>query len=221
MEFYDSEQEQVEALKKWWKENGTAIAVGLALGLGGVFGWTGWQEYKERQSETASALFDNQRRAVETNDYARSAELTIELIEDYPQTNYAALASLLMAKLAYDNDRLDDARRQLQWVLTESGSPELMLTARLRLARLNLGAGDTVGALALINQAEAGPFANLYSELKGDIYLTQNKLKEARESYQLALSSASSQTGGSRATVDRIQMKLNELGHLNFSLREN
>ena len=221
MEFYDSEQEQIEALKKWWKENGTAIVVGLALGLGGVFGWTGWQEYQESRSEAASALFDTLRRAVEADDYTRSAELTTELLEDHTQTHYASLASLLMAKLAYDNDRLDDARRQLQWVLTDSASPELMLTARLRLARLNLGAGDTVGALALINQAEAGPFANLYDELKGDIYLAQNKPKEAREAYQLALSIASTQAGSSRATLERIQMKLDELGHFNFAPREN
>ena len=48
---FDSEQEQIDAIKTWWKENGRVITVGLVLGLGGVFGWSTWQSYATAKAE--------------------------------------------------------------------------------------------------------------------------------------------------------------------------
>ncbi|MEW8396328.1 MAG: tetratricopeptide repeat protein, partial [Candidatus Thiodiazotropha sp.] len=39
MSEYQTEEEQVEAIKRWWKENGTSVIAGLVIGLGGIFGW--------------------------------------------------------------------------------------------------------------------------------------------------------------------------------------
>ena len=39
MEQFATEEQQVEAIKRFWKEHGTAIIVGAALGLGGLWGW--------------------------------------------------------------------------------------------------------------------------------------------------------------------------------------
>ena len=38
MEIYNSDEQQAEAIKEWWKENGKAILIGAALGLVGMFG---------------------------------------------------------------------------------------------------------------------------------------------------------------------------------------
>ena len=43
MDIYASEEEQVQAIKKWGKENGPGIIAGLILGLGALFGWRYWQ----------------------------------------------------------------------------------------------------------------------------------------------------------------------------------
>ena len=52
-----SEREQLDAIKKWWSENGKAIVAGLIIGLGAVFGWQYWQRWQDRVAEEASALY--------------------------------------------------------------------------------------------------------------------------------------------------------------------
>jgi predicted negative regulator of RcsB-dependent stress response len=39
VDVYTTEDQQVEALKRWWKENAKSILLGVALGLAAVFGW--------------------------------------------------------------------------------------------------------------------------------------------------------------------------------------
>ena len=46
MEIYNNDEQQAEAIKEWWKENGKAILVGATLGLVGMFGWRYFNEYR-------------------------------------------------------------------------------------------------------------------------------------------------------------------------------
>ena len=57
MSSYLNDDEQVEALKNWWKENGKAVILGISLGIGSVIGWQGWDRYKISQNENASVIF--------------------------------------------------------------------------------------------------------------------------------------------------------------------
>ena len=57
MEQY-TDDERVEDLKKWWKENGASIIVGIALGVMAIFGWRYWNSYRDAQAETASRAYD-------------------------------------------------------------------------------------------------------------------------------------------------------------------
>ena len=57
MEVYLSEQEQIEAIKKWWKENGTAIITGLVLGVAALSGWKYWQSRQQAIAENASTAY--------------------------------------------------------------------------------------------------------------------------------------------------------------------
>ena len=57
MEIYETEEAQVEALKRWWKENGQSTIIGLVLGITIILGWNFWQEHKKNQAEQASIAF--------------------------------------------------------------------------------------------------------------------------------------------------------------------
>ena len=50
MEVYDSEREQIEAMKKWWAQNGKAIITGLVLGLAALIGWQQWSASVHRDA---------------------------------------------------------------------------------------------------------------------------------------------------------------------------
>ena len=43
MEVYETEEQQVEAVKKWWKENGVSLIVGVVMGLSAIAGWKYYQ----------------------------------------------------------------------------------------------------------------------------------------------------------------------------------
>ena len=48
IEISDSEEEQVDKIKKWWDANGKQIIAGAVLGLAGVFGWNYYVDYQDR-----------------------------------------------------------------------------------------------------------------------------------------------------------------------------
>ena len=43
MALHAAEEESIEALKKWWNENGKALAAAVILVFGGYTGWLLWQ----------------------------------------------------------------------------------------------------------------------------------------------------------------------------------
>lgn len=211
-DIYDSEQEQIEALKRWWKENGTTVAIGLVLGLGGIFGWTSWQEHQIGQAEAASALFQRQWDAVAAENYPSADQTGTQLLEEFTSSGYAPMAALVLAKSAFEQGRLTDARHQLRWVLDSSARRELKLIARMRLARLLLDAQDPAGALALLDVADLGPFQPSFDELRADIHVTQRKPELASAAYVQALGRLDDPSAARR----RVQMKLDDLGHTNI-----
>jgi len=46
-----SDEEKAEALKAWWASNGISVAAGVALTIGGMFGWNYYQESKLTAAE--------------------------------------------------------------------------------------------------------------------------------------------------------------------------
>lgn len=212
MEVYQSEQEQVEALKRWWKENGRTALLGLGLGLGGVFGWVSWQSYTQDQAEQASALYDGLVGAVTTENQSVVSERINTLIQDHPDSGYAALGALVAAGESAKRNEIDTAKGHLQWVL-EHAAPELQGVARLRLARLHLGEENADGAIALLDQGAPESLMSGYEELRGDALLSKQVTEDARAAYERALAALPESSSARR----RLQMKLDDLGRLSFS----
>jgi predicted negative regulator of RcsB-dependent stress response len=204
----DTEQEELEALQKWWKENGRAAVVGLVLGLGGVFGWTAWQSRVEATAERVSVVYQSMVEMAASDDHSEALLRADQIVRDQPDSEYAALAGLLGAKSAFAIGRTDDANRLLGWVVENASRAELRDVARIRSARLLLDQGEPGAALAMLAQISTSAFAATVEELRGDILIDNRQSESAAEAYETALSSAS-MTSGSRA---RLQMKLDDLG---------
>jgi predicted negative regulator of RcsB-dependent stress response len=49
VEVYTTEEQQVEVIKSWWKENGTSVLAGTVIGLVGLFGWRYYNDYAAHQ----------------------------------------------------------------------------------------------------------------------------------------------------------------------------
>lgn len=191
MAIYDTEEEQLEALKSWWKENGQSSLVGVALGIALIVGWNYWQAYKLEKAEQASNLYDQFMKAAAENKND-SAEKLAEIIQaQYKGTEYASFSGLLEAKLKVEQGDLAGAR-ELLTRLAADADKELSNIAKLRLARLMLANAEYEQGLQLISQIDpssTSSFSGNYDELAGDFLVALDRLDEARTSYEKALRS--------------------------------
>ncbi|MFO1372100.1 MAG: tetratricopeptide repeat protein [Candidatus Competibacteraceae bacterium] len=202
MEQY-TDDERVEDLKKWWKENGSSIIAGIVLGLIAIFGWQYWSSYRNTQAERASQAYDVFVVAVEKPDADQARQRGQALLTDFPKSPYAALAALRLAKLAVENGDNAAATQQLGWVISNARLDELKDIARLRLARVLLTAGQPAEAEKTLEQVTTATLNAEREELKGDLYLAGNNPAKARTAY----ATAQAASGGNSL----LQLKLDNL----------
>ncbi len=189
MEIYDTEEEQLDALKRWWKENGQSTIIGLGLGIAVILGWNYWQEHKKAQAEQASALYSQLVLAIGADQKDSAEKLAERIKEQYPKTQYAAYSGLLLAKLKVQQGDVAKARTILKEIAAGSNK-ELSNIAKIRQVRLMLASGEYEQGLQLINDvdpATSSSFSGNYDELVGDLYVALDRLDQARSSYQKAL----------------------------------
>ncbi|KGE04988.1 YfgM family protein [Pseudohaliea rubra] len=195
MESYRTEEEQVEALKRWWKENGTSTLVAVLLAVAVGSGWQGWQARQQAQAEAASMLFqqflDTLGASEQSGDAAAGEALATRLATEYDGTAYARFAELHLARLHVADGDLGAAEAALRTVLAETSPKEdLHRVAKLRLGRLLAARGDTEDALALLVTDGANPYAGAYAMARGDVLLAAGRDDEASAAYREAQSLA-------------------------------
>ncbi|MEZ5576118.1 MAG: tetratricopeptide repeat protein [Candidatus Competibacteraceae bacterium] len=198
-----TDDERVEDLKKWWKENGVSIIGGIALGLVAIFGWQYWNSHRTAQAEAASRAYDIFVAAAEKSDAEQTRQRGQVLLTDFPHSAYAALTALRLAKLATDNGDTTAASQRLEWVIGNAQLDELKDIARLRLARVLSAAGRTEEAGKLLASVTTTTLMAERDELQGDLYLAGNDAAKARTAYAAALAAS----GGNPL----LQLKLDNL----------
>ncbi len=205
MASYESDEEQIEALKNWWKENGNSLLMGVVIVLVVLFGSRQWQGAQLAKAEEASELYDsifqlsalNQTSVITESTIAELESSNEQLRSDYTDSIYARYGALIMASMYVNQEAYEQAANELNWVLDnpdlgfmKSAEEELFLTARLRLARVRLAQGMAQEALYLVTAVEPGGLEAGYSEVQGDAYLQLGQAEQARSAYQRALSLA-------------------------------
>lgn len=208
-----SEEEQLDVVKRWWKENGTSLIAGAVLAAAGVFGWNAWQNYQEGQSEAASARYQQlvtitAANSLEDDQLAAARELIGELTDQYGRTLYAELAQLLEARLAVQEGDLAAAREALDSVANGSSRRYVQSLAWLRLARIELAEGNPEAALELLDQPITDTLAAQQANVRGDAHLALGQPEQAREAWQAALEIAQTQN----QPLYGVQFKLDDIG---------
>jgi predicted negative regulator of RcsB-dependent stress response len=201
------EDDDLERLKLWWKNYGSALLIGVVLGTSALFGYRYWNQYQFDQAAKASALYDQVVFEMKRKNLDQAATVGGQIMDQYDSTPYAGMAALLLAKISFDKGDTATARRQLGWAMDNAEVDATRHAARLRLARIMVDAGEVDAALALITLDNRGGFESEYGELIGDLYALQGKTDEARAAYASALGKISSQEYASI-----IRMKIADLG---------
>lgn len=202
------EQEQLETLKAWWKENGNKVLGLLLVVVVAMGGWRGWQYYQKQQSLEAATLFAEFFKQLESGDAKRVNDAAAMVMDKYAASGYAPRAALLAARVNEQGKEMARAKTQLQWVIDHAEEAGLKDVARLRLAAVLLDEKKHDDALKLLEASHPSSFDGLYSDLRGDVLIAQGRKDEARSAYKLAYE----KTDAKSMYRNLIEMKLDALG---------
>jgi len=201
---YTSENEQVEALQRWWQKNGRSALIGIAIAIALVLGWRSWQEHRAVRAAEASALYQQ---VLEQQDAAAVLKTGSALVENYGDTAYASLASLAMASAAMQQNDSDAAASHLRAAMDSAKIPGIRQAAAVRLARVLLSQNKAQEALVVLDGTEPAGLRGAFEEVRGDIQLALGNKDVARQAYQNALA----EYAGVAAKQDVLRLKLDDL----------
>lgn len=203
MEVYTTEEQQVEVIKSWWKENGTSVLAGTVIGLVGLFGWRYYNELQQTNQEAASQAYNAMTAQLAKGDDA-ALEQAKSFISAHQGDAYAELAALQLAAAAVKAGKLDLAAEQLTQVAA-NGDESIKPIAALRLARVLKDQGKADEALAQLGKINNDAFKAQVAEVRSDVLLGQGKPEEARDAYQVA-----ADAGGLQSSAE-LKLKMDDL----------
>jgi predicted negative regulator of RcsB-dependent stress response len=202
------EQEQLDALKAFWKQYGNLVTWVLILLLGAYAGWNAWQYWQREQGLKAGAMYEELDRATLADDADKAGRIFADMKSQFPGAVYTHQAGLLAAKVQFDKGQADAAKATLSWVAEQAKDQELGSAARLRLAALQAEAKQYDEALKTLAAANAAGFEALVADRRGDVLMLQGKKDEAKAAYQAAYKAMSDKVDYRRL----IEAKLTALG---------
>lgn len=208
VEIYD-EHEQSEIVKKWLRDNGSAIVMGLVIAFGGLFGFKQWQSWQESNRQQASIEYEVMDQLLAAGQVDAAMANFQNLREEHADSPYASMAALKMARARIGLKQADLAIGLYNYVI-ENGHPKaLSVVARERLARVLLDQGRTEEAHWTLDAAtDVRGFEARFAEVRGDIYLAQGRNEDAAIAYREALEELEAGVGDR----GKLEMKLQALG---------
>ena len=213
MDVYTTEEEQIAAIKKWWKENWMSLLGGVLIGVGILFGGKYWWENRNFHAEAASIEYEAMIQSLTQNKTEEASDHAAALLGQYADTPYAGLAALTMAKIKTDKGDLATAKSHLRWAIDNVQLPEVQTEAQIRLARVLLAEEKYDEALQRLDGIKSPEYKAATEELKGDIYVARGDKEKARIAYGIAMAELDqSSTNASPRLRNFLQMKLDDLG---------
>jgi len=205
IEGYETEEQQVDAIKGWWKENGNTLIIAAVVGLAGLWGWRFYNESViSNQEEASQAYSDVLVKFEKEGGEARLAELTT-FVENNQGNSYGVLAALLLAKEAIVQKDFRLAKTQFVQLQSQNEYAPLNALINLRLARVETQLGEYEQALKTVALIENASFLAKASQVKGVVYLKQGELEKARAAFQDAVNA-------SQGNIDPVlQLQLDDL----------
>ncbi|EME0894948.1 YfgM family protein [Vibrio parahaemolyticus] len=202
MELYDTEEQQVEAIKDWWKENGKAVIIGAVVGLGGLFGWRYYQDTVIQASETASQSYTTAMNTLQEKGVDAQSDVQA-FIESNEVKEYSVLAVLQLAKAQVEAKDFAAALEQLKWAQSNTKDAALSPLISYRIARIETEMGNFDAANTELGKVTDTAWAGRIAELRGDIALRQGDKDAAYAAYTEAQQAADASP--------TLQMKLDDL----------
>ena len=127
--------------------------------------------------------------AIAKGDKEQILRATDDLQKDFARTPYAAMSSLVAAKISADAGDSTKALDYLRWAAKNASNDSYLALAKLRLISQLIEQGgekDFTEADQVLKETPIAGFEALWLERRGDWYLAQKKNAEAKKSYEEA-----------------------------------
>ena len=183
------EQEQLDQFKAFWQKYRNLIIGALTVALFAYAAYSGYLWWRNSQAVEASKLYETMVVAIGKGDKDLTLRAANDLQKDFARTPYAAMASLVAARIASDAGDSTKAVEYLRWAAKNSSNDAYLALAKLRLVSqlIELGSEkDLAEADQILKDKPIQGFDALWLERRGDWYLAQKKNTEAKASYQEA-----------------------------------
>lgn len=204
MEIYENENDQVDAIKRFFAENGKALAVGVILGVGALIGWRYWNSHQTESARSASLSYQT---VVSSLSAAKAENLSAaEKFAADNKNTYGALASMELAQQFVDQNQLEKAAAQLQQGLAATSDENLNAVITLRLARVQVQLKQADTALKTLDSVKGEGWAAIVADLRGEALLSKGDKQGARSAWEAGVKS-----NASPALSEMMQMKINNL----------
>lgn len=204
MEIYENENDQIDALKRFFAENGKALAVGVILGIGALVGWRYWNTHQINSARESSAAYEH---AVASLRSAKPEALaSAQQFATETKNTYGAFASLELAQAFVDKNDLAQAEKQLQQGLAAASDDNLKSVISVRLARIQLQMKQADAALKTLESVQGEGWTAIVADLRGDVLLSKGDKQGARAAWE-----AGSKSDASPALSEMMRMKMNNL----------
>jgi len=204
VEVYSNENEQVDALRRFFANNGKALAVGVVIGIAALGGWRYWSSHQQDSAKTVSAEYQKVTSAMQ----AGKPE-TLEAVNTFASENsntYGALAALDLAKQYVGSNQLDKAATLLQNGLKDTKDANLQAVINLRLARIQLQQNQADAALKTLDGVKGDGWTAIVADIRGEALLSKGDKQGARDAWSKGVES-----DASPALKQMMQMKMNNL----------
>lgn len=192
MEVYTTENEQIDAIRRFFAEYGKSLAVGLIIGIGALAGWRYWQHYQ------STTLMDKSATYQQLTDALNAPKTdSVAAMQHFAQENrsvYGTLAALDLAHHFVEKGDLAQAEQQLAQALTQTKDSDLLALVALRLARVQQEQKKWDDSLKTLDQVKGESWSALAQNLRGDALLAKGNTQGARDAYTKALDTKASQS---------------------------
>ncbi|GAB81205.1 YfgM family protein [Shimwellia blattae] len=204
MEMYDNENDQIDAVKRFFAENGKALVVGVVLGIGALVGWRYWNGHQSDTARASSLAYEQVTTAIQA-DKPETLAAAQKFAADTRDT-YGALAAMQVAQHFVDSEQLDKAAAELQQGAGDAKDPQLQSLINLRLARIQIQQKQADAALKTLDTVKGEGWSAIVADIRGEALLSKGDKQGARDAWSKGVAS-----DASPALREMMQMKINNL----------
>lgn len=208
MEVYATEEQQVEAIKRWFKQYGNMLSWALIVILASYSVWQYWHHHQDVVKNKASDQYAALLQAVEAEDSTTIQTNANTLIKDYSSSVYAIFANFYLADDFIKNRDFAKAEEKLKWVIEHADQPQLAALAQWRLMKIYDAQNKLDDVIYVYDRRKADTYLTLMAELKGDVLLKKGDKEGAMKAYKFAYDA--SPEDGMHGPL--LKMKMDELG---------